>query len=78
MDCTKEKSICGEFEVTSYPTLLYLNKAKLVAKYDGSRQLHALKTFVDQQIAKKTDIDVDEESGRIHTATDEDEVCDRL
>lgn len=61
IDCTQYRSICQEFEVKGYPTLLWIVDGKKVEKYSGSRSVQAFKDFVEE----KTEIELkeDEEEG---------------
>lgn len=51
MDCTTNVKICSEFEVTGYPTLLYMRAGNVYARYDGARDVTTLKEFIEQQAA---------------------------
>jgi len=48
VDCTQHRTLCNEFDVKGYPTLLWLKNGKSVEKYQGSRSLEDLKSFVDR------------------------------
>ena len=55
-DCTASgKELCDEFEVRGYPTIKYFTAetGKTGADYQGGRDLDALKTFVDDKLAKQ-------------------------
>ncbi|XP_050712885.1 thioredoxin domain-containing protein 5-like [Eriocheir sinensis] len=45
LDCTQHQSICTEFEVKGYPTLLWIVDGKKVKKYAGDRSHDSLKDF---------------------------------
>lgn len=57
IDCTQYRSICQEFEVKGYPTLLWIVDGKKVEKYSGSRSVKAFKDFVEE----KTEIELKED-----------------
>lgn len=48
VDCTQHRTLCNEFEVKGYPTLLWIKDGKSVEKYQGSRTLEDLKSFVER------------------------------
>lgn len=51
VDCTQYGEICKKFEVRGYPTLLFLqNGGDSVEKYQGSRALGDLASFVDKMV----------------------------
>lgn len=47
VDCTQHRSLCTDFEVKGYPTLLWFKDGKKVQKYQGSRSHEDLKAFVE-------------------------------
>lgn len=49
VDCTLYRSICQEFEVKGYPTLLWIEDGKKVEKYSGARQLTEFKAFIESK-----------------------------
>jgi len=57
VDCTTDggKEACSRFEVRGYPTIKYFTAetGKTGADYQGGRDLDALKTFVDDKLAKQ-------------------------
>lgn len=55
IDCTQYRSICQEFEVKGYPTLLWIVDGKKVEKYSGSRSVEAFKDFIEEQTATGSD-----------------------
>ncbi|XP_030569395.1 thioredoxin domain-containing protein 5 homolog [Drosophila novamexicana] len=50
IDCTQYRSICQDFEVKGYPTLLWIEDGKKIEKYAGARDLSTLKTYVVKMI----------------------------
>ncbi|XP_023167667.1 thioredoxin domain-containing protein 5 homolog [Drosophila hydei] len=50
IDCTQYRSICQDFEVKGYPTLLWIEDGKKIEKYAGARDLATLKTYVEKMI----------------------------
>ncbi|KAL9880311.1 thioredoxin domain-containing protein pretaporter [Glossina fuscipes fuscipes] len=50
IDCTVYKSICQDFEVKGYPTLLWIDDGKKVEKYSGGRDHDALQTYVKKML----------------------------
>ena len=55
VDCTQYKSICNDFEVKGYPTLLWIQDGKKVAKYSGDRSDQDLKRFVMDQLGSQAE-----------------------
>ncbi|KAM8721156.1 hypothetical protein ACLKA7_007085 [Drosophila subpalustris] len=50
VDCTQYRSICQDFEVKGYPTLLWIEDGKKIEKYSGARDLATLKGYVEKMI----------------------------
>ncbi|KAH8315395.1 hypothetical protein KR067_003003 [Drosophila pandora] len=50
IDCTQFRSICQDFEVKGYPTLLWIEDGKKIEKYSGARDLATLKTYVEKMV----------------------------
>lgn len=50
LDCTQHRSICQDFEVKGYPTLLWIEDGKKIEKYAGSRDHDALKAYVEKML----------------------------
>lgn len=50
VDCTQYRSICQDFEVKGYPTLLWIEDGKKIEKYSGARDLVTLKGYVEKMI----------------------------
>ncbi|XP_068154906.1 thioredoxin domain-containing protein 5 homolog [Drosophila tropicalis] len=55
IDCTQYRSICQDFEVKGYPTLLWIEDGKKIEKYSGSRDLPTLKAYVEKMNGAPTD-----------------------
>ncbi|GAB4815143.1 hypothetical protein N2152v2_002189 [Parachlorella kessleri] len=55
VDCTVEKGICNKAEIRGYPTLKVYQGGEAKEQYRGSRELSALKEFLEGQ--KKTLLD---------------------
>ncbi|ALC48885.1 prtp [Drosophila busckii] len=55
IDCTQFRSICQDFEVKGYPTLLWIEDGKKIEKYAGSRDLPTLKTYVEKMLGSPSD-----------------------
>jgi len=53
VDCTAEDSLCKEYSVQGYPTLLYFRNGAMLKKYEGDKSLDALKAFVKKMAAEK-------------------------
>lgn len=54
VDCTSHQEICRDYGVRGYPTLKFFGSGEEVASYSGARSLEALKTFVKEQIQKRS------------------------
>lgn len=54
IDCTQYRSICQDFEVKGYPTLLWIEDGKKVEKYAGPRTHDDLKAYVDAKSGSAT------------------------
>ncbi|KAH8419665.1 hypothetical protein KR009_000409 [Drosophila setifemur] len=50
LDCTQFRSICQDFEVKGYPTLLWIEDGKKIEKYAGARDLSTLKAYVEKMV----------------------------
>lgn len=50
VDCTKNKKICSDLDVSGYPTLLWLESGFNVEKYRGQRALEDLKIFIELKL----------------------------
>ncbi|KAL6444926.1 hypothetical protein ACFW04_002139 [Cataglyphis niger] len=59
IDCTQHRSICGQFDIKGYPTLLWIEDGKKIDKYIGERTHEELKAYVSMMLSKSVD-----ESGR--------------
>lgn len=50
LDCTEYRSICKDYEIKGYPTLLWFENGKKIDKYSGPRSLDDLKAYIEQQL----------------------------
>lgn len=50
LDCTKHRTICQNFEVKGYPTLLWIENGQKVEKYSGGRSLDDFKAYVNKMV----------------------------
>ncbi|XP_055844430.1 thioredoxin domain-containing protein 5 homolog [Episyrphus balteatus] len=60
IDCTLYRPICQDFEVKSYPILLWIEDGKKIEKYSGSRSLGDFQAYVKKMLggsAKKNEVD---------------------
>ncbi|XP_017074308.1 thioredoxin domain-containing protein 5 homolog [Drosophila eugracilis] len=81
IDCTQYRSICQDFEVKGYPTLLWIEDGKKIEKYSGSRDLTTLKTYVEKMVGvplEKTEGKADNEEVATKEAAAEDEAAKKL
>jgi thioredoxin domain-containing protein 5 len=68
IDCTEYRSICQDFEVKGYPTLLWIEDGKKIEKYSGSRSHDDLKAYVDKMLGTKpTKAENDSADGDVST-----------
>lgn len=49
VDCTAHKNVCSNAEVRGYPTLKVYHGGEAKEQYKGSRELSALKIFIEDQ-----------------------------
>lgn len=57
IDCTQFRSICNNFDIKGYPTLLWLEEGKRIDKYQGQRTHEELKLYVNKMLgSKKADV----------------------
>ncbi|XP_048384738.1 thioredoxin domain-containing protein 5 [Stegostoma tigrinum] len=49
VDCTQQRSLCNQFSVRGYPTLLLFRGGQQLNEYNGARDLEALHNYVLQQ-----------------------------
>ncbi|XP_057956607.1 protein disulfide-isomerase 5-1 [Malania oleifera] len=64
VDCGASKSVCTKADIHSYPTFKIFYDGEEVAKYQGSRDVESLKTFVleeSEKAAAKAQNDGDKE-----------------
>ncbi|XP_063244147.1 thioredoxin domain-containing protein 5 homolog [Bacillus rossius redtenbacheri] len=50
IDCTVHRTVCNNFDIKGYPTLLWIEDGKKVEKYQGQRTHEELKEFVARMI----------------------------
>ncbi|XP_043515589.1 thioredoxin domain-containing protein 5 homolog [Frieseomelitta varia] len=55
VDCTQHRSVCGQFDIKGYPTLLWIEDGKKVDKYAGQRTHEDLKAYVSKMLEKEND-----------------------
>ncbi|KYN06001.1 Thioredoxin domain-containing protein 5 [Cyphomyrmex costatus] len=55
IDCTQHLSICGQFDIKGYPTLLWIENGKKMNKYTGQRTHEELKTYVTMMLGKNAE-----------------------
>ncbi|KAF2901047.1 hypothetical protein ILUMI_05103 [Ignelater luminosus] len=60
IDCTQYRSICNEFDIKGYPTLLWLEDGKKIDKYQGQRTHEDLKAYVNRMLGSAVNADMDE------------------
>ncbi|XP_042503887.1 protein disulfide isomerase-like 5-1 [Macadamia integrifolia] len=60
VDCSTSKPVCTKVDIHSYPTFKLFYDGEEVAKYQGSRDVESLKTFV-LEAAEKAQLDSDKE-----------------
>lgn len=59
VDCTQHRSVCGQFDIKGYPTLLWIEDGKKIDKYTGQRSHEELKAYVSTMLGKNTDVNED-------------------
>lgn len=50
IDCSVYRPICRDFNVKSYPSLLWIDDGKMIEKYSGDRNLESLYSFVQRML----------------------------
>ncbi|CAK9797135.1 Thioredoxin domain-containing protein 5 [Anthophora plagiata] len=55
IDCTQHHSICGQFEIKGYPTLLWIKDGKKVDQYTGQRTHEELRAYTSKMLGKVDD-----------------------
>lgn len=50
LDCTQYRTVCNNFDVKGYPTLLWIEDGKRVDKYQGQRSHDDLKSYVNRMM----------------------------
>ncbi|XP_017061605.1 thioredoxin domain-containing protein 5 homolog [Drosophila ficusphila] len=85
IDCTQFRSICQDFEVKGYPTLLWIEDGKKIEKYAGSRDLSTLKTYVEKMVGvapvkteEKAEDQAEEKAGDEKEAGSEEDAAKKL
>ena len=65
VDCTIHESLCSRFSITGYPTLkVFDQETGLTGKsYEGSRELPALKTYVEENLSKACNVATPDDGG---------------
>ncbi|KAK4313614.1 hypothetical protein Pmani_015047 [Petrolisthes manimaculis] len=53
VDCTQYQSVCSQYEVKGYPTLLWLSDGKKIKKYSGDRSHEDLKRFAESMLGQE-------------------------
>ncbi|XP_027343834.1 protein disulfide-isomerase 5-1 [Abrus precatorius] len=64
VDCGTDKSVCSKVDIHSYPTFKVFYDGEEVARYQGSRDVESMKTFVVEEAEKaaaKAQLDSDKE-----------------
>lgn len=55
IDCIIYHEICGNHDITAYPTLILFKNGEEVEKYNGRRDLASFIEFLDSHISKYHD-----------------------
>lgn len=50
VDCTKSRSICDQYEVFRYPTMLWIEDGSVVEKYSGTRSFKYFKDYIENML----------------------------
>ncbi|XP_043271385.1 thioredoxin domain-containing protein 5 isoform X2 [Venturia canescens] len=50
VDCTQHRSVCEQFDIKGYPTLLWIEDGKKIDKYTGQRSHEELKAYVEKML----------------------------
>lgn len=61
VDCTVHQDLCGDHEVRGYPTIKYFKQGEDPESYNGGRDLDSLKTFVQDNLEVKCNVDAPED-----------------
>ncbi|XP_039499164.1 thioredoxin domain-containing protein 5 homolog [Drosophila santomea] len=81
IDCTQFRSICQDFEVKGYPTLLWIEDGKKIEKYSGARDLSTLKVYVEKMVGvplEKTAGETGDEEEAIKEVAGKEEAAKKL
>uniref|UniRef100_A0A0C9RNX6 Txndc5_0 protein n=1 Tax=Fopius arisanus TaxID=64838 RepID=A0A0C9RNX6_9HYME len=54
VDCTQYRSVCEQFDIKGYPTLLWIENGKKIDKYSGDRGLEHLQEYVNKMLTKSS------------------------
>lgn len=52
VDCENFRFICADFEVYSYPTIVWIVDGIEIEEYEGERSLEAFQEYIEKQMAK--------------------------
>ncbi|XP_015113214.1 thioredoxin domain-containing protein 5 homolog [Diachasma alloeum] len=61
VDCTQHRSVCEQFDIKGYPTLLWIEDGKKVDKYSGERSEEQLQEYVNKMLKKRSVVSDDSE-----------------
>lgn len=61
VDCTQHRSVCEQFDIKGYPTLLWIEDGKKIDKYSGHRSHEDLKEYVAKMLRKSADKSEDDD-----------------
>ncbi|KRT83771.1 Thioredoxin, partial [Oryctes borbonicus] len=53
VDCDDNKSLCKDYDIKGYPTLIWLKDGKVVRKYAGTRTHRNIISFIREMINEK-------------------------
>lgn len=54
LDCTQHRSVCGQFDIKGYPTLLWFENGKKIDKYSGERSQEQLQEYINKMLQKNS------------------------
>ncbi|XP_078050190.1 thioredoxin domain-containing protein pretaporter [Augochlora pura] len=69
VDCHQHRSVCTQFDIKGYPTLLWIEDGKKVDKYAGQRTHEELKAYVSKMLAndnEQVDAKTDSSDSTLH------------
>ncbi|KAL4510743.1 hypothetical protein ABPG72_004897 [Tetrahymena utriculariae] len=58
VDCTSSRAICDQLDIKGYPTLLFFTTDNKQIKYNKSRTLESLQSFVSTDYKQETGVDI--------------------